>query len=73
MDGCDVIPKHLEAVYLNWPYRISCHSLLHHKLDAFSNRLNMEQYYEEGGNWESPITTVSMTIAQIRKLQYCRK
>ena len=69
MAGCNVIPKRSEDVYLNWPYRISCHSLLHDKLDPLHNKLYME-VYEEGGNWESPITTVSMTMAQMSILQY---
>ena len=68
MAGCNVIPKQLK-VYLNWPYRISCHSLLYHKLDPLYNKLYME-VYEERGNWESPNITVSMTMAQINILQY---
>ena len=69
MDGCNVIPKHLEDVYLNWPFRISCHSLLYHKLDALLN----VPHNNKGDNWENPMTTVSITITQISKLQYCRK
>ena len=67
MPGCNVIPKHLEDVYLNWPYRISCYSLLYHKLDPLHNKLYMD-IYEEGGNWESPMTTVSMAMAQTSTL-----
>ena len=53
MAGCNVIPKHLEGVYLNWSYRISCHSLLYDMLDAFRNRLYMEQNNKEGSGGES--------------------
>ena len=70
MAGCNVIPKRSENVYLNWPYRISCHSLLHDKFDPLHNKLYMDNYYENESNWESPITTVSMTMAQMSILQY---
>ena len=69
MAGCNVLPKRFEDVYLNWPYRISCHSLLHVKLEPLYNNLYME-VYDEGGNWERQMTTVSMAMAQINILQY---
>ena len=70
MTACNGFPKHLEDVYLNWPYRISCYSLLHDKLDPIRNRRYMEHNGDEENNWENPMITVSMTIAQISKLQY---